>query len=46
MFSSFKQKGYPSGKLGEMMQLLEEIKANGLEELVRKLQKDEPGNGH
>jgi uncharacterized protein len=41
----FKQKGYPSGKLGEMMQLLEEIKANGLEELVRRLQKDVPREG-
>lgn len=34
----FKQKGYPAGRLGEMMGLLEEIKTNGLESIVRKLQ--------
>ncbi len=34
----FKQQGYPSGKLGEMFRLLEVIKTNGLEPLVRKLQ--------
>lgn len=34
----FKQKGYPAGRLGEMMSLLEEIKTNGLESMVRKLQ--------
>ncbi|PKA83721.1 hypothetical protein ATE92_1887 [Ulvibacter sp. MAR_2010_11] len=33
----FKQKGFPNGKLGRMLQEMYEIKLNGLEDLVRKL---------
>lgn len=35
----FSQKGFPSGKLGEQMQLLHEIKVNGLEYLVNPLKR-------
>ncbi|HLU51018.1 MAG TPA: DUF3820 family protein [Flavobacteriaceae bacterium] len=38
----FKQKGFPPGKLGIMMQQMYEIKLNGLEELIHKVKK--PGN--
>ena len=33
----FKQKGFPKGKLGTMMESILEIKLNGLEGLVRSL---------
>lgn len=33
----FHSKGFPPGKLGELLGLLYEIKLNGLEHLVRKL---------
>lgn len=33
----FKGKGYPAGKLGNQMRAIEEIKTNGLEELLRPL---------
>ena len=33
----FKQQGFPKGRLGEQMALIYEIKANGLEKLVRPL---------
>lgn len=33
----FKQKGFPSGKLGEMMKEMHEIKINGLEALLEPL---------
>ncbi|WP_339699032.1 DUF3820 family protein [uncultured Marixanthomonas sp.] len=33
----FKQKGFPQGKLGNLMQEMYEIKLNGLEGLLRKL---------
>jgi uncharacterized protein (DUF3820 family) len=35
----FRQKGFPKGRLGQLMGLLYEIKANGLEDLVRPLAK-------
>jgi len=38
----FKQKGYPDGKLGELLRSMTEIKVNGLEGLIRKIQKDFP----
>ncbi len=38
----FQQKGYPEGKLGVLLQSMTEIKINGLEGLVRKIQKDFP----
>jgi len=33
----FKQQGFPQGRLGERMALIYEIKANGLEKLIRPL---------
>ena len=33
----FKQKGFPEGKLGRMMQEMYEIKLNGLEGILKKL---------
>jgi len=38
----FKQKGYPDGKLGDLLRSMTEIKINGLEPLIRKIQKDFP----
>lgn len=38
----FKQKGFPDGKLGALMASILEIKVNGLESLIRKIQKDFP----
>jgi len=35
----FKQKGFPEGQLGEQMAAICEIKANGLEPLLRPLRK-------
>ena len=36
-YSWFKQKGFPNGKLGKLMQEMHEIKINGLEDLIRPL---------
>lgn len=36
----FKNKGFPKGKLGKQMASIYEIKINGLEDIVRKIQKD------
>jgi uncharacterized protein (DUF3820 family) len=33
----FRQKGFPQGKLGELMHLAYEIRLNGLEDMVNKL---------
>lgn len=33
----FKSKGYPAGKLGDQLRAIEEIKTNGLEDLLRPL---------
>ena len=38
----FRQRGYPEGKLGMLLQSMTEIKVNGLEPLIRKIQKDFP----
>lgn len=38
----FRQKGFPEGKLGNLLEAILEIKINGLERLVRKIQKDFP----
>jgi len=38
----FQQKGFPNGKLGELLKAMTEIKINGLEGLIRKIQKDFP----
>ncbi len=41
-FTWFRRKGFPKGKLGELMQSMYEIKINGLEPLVRRVQKEFP----
>lgn len=41
-FVWFKQKGFPSGKLGTLLQSMYEIKINGLESIILKIQKDFP----
>lgn len=41
-FVWFTQKGFPKGKLGYLMQGMHEIKINGLEGIIRKIQKDFP----
>jgi len=33
----YKNKGWPAGKIGRQLQLVYEIKLNGLEDLIRKL---------
>lgn len=33
----YNNKGFPAGKLGDLLKLIYEIKLNGLEDLVRKL---------
>ena len=38
----FKQKGFPPGKLGEHMQTMLDLKSDGLEPLIKKIQKDFP----
>ncbi len=38
----FRQKGFPDGKLGELLRSMLEIKINGLETLIRRIQKDFP----
>ena len=38
----FKQKGFPRGKLGEHMQTMLDIKSDGLEPIIKKLQKEFP----
>lgn len=38
----FKQKGFPSGKLGKMLEQMYEIKLNGLEELIYRIRKQYP----
>lgn len=40
----FNQKGYPTGRLGEMLRSMHEIKVNGLETLILKIQKEFPVN--
>ncbi len=40
----FHQKGFPEGKLGFMMKQALEIKVNGLEELLLRIQKDFPAD--
>lgn len=35
----FAQRGFPSGKLGEMLQMVYEIKVNGLEDMLAPLRK-------
>lgn len=35
----YKNKGFPSGKLGMMLELVYELKLNGLEEILRKIRR-------
>ncbi|MEH6681599.1 MAG: DUF3820 family protein [Sediminicola sp.] len=41
-FVWFQQQGFPDGKLGNMLKAMMEIKINGLEALIKKIQKDFP----
>ncbi len=36
-YTWFRQKGFPEGKLGQLMKEMDEIKVNGLEGLIRPL---------
>ena len=36
----FKNQGFPKGKLGQQMASVYELKLNGLEDIVRKIQRD------
>ncbi|WP_422350693.1 DUF3820 family protein [Flagellimonas sp.] len=38
----FRQKGFPNGKLGEYLSTTLDIKENGLEPIIRKIQKEFP----
>jgi uncharacterized protein len=38
----YSQKGFPKGQLGEQLKLVYELKLNGLEELVRNIQRNFP----
>ncbi len=38
----YHNKGFPKGKLGDMLGLVYELKLNGLEELVRNIKKQYP----
>ena len=38
----FNQKGFPNGKLGMLLRSMYEIKVNGLESLIHRVQKDFP----
>lgn len=38
----FKQKGFPSGALGDHMKTMLDVKSDGLEPLIKKLQKEFP----
>ncbi|MBN7813967.1 DUF3820 family protein [Algoriphagus sp. YJ13C] len=38
----YHSKGFPEGKLGEMLQTIYEVKVNGLEDLIRNIKKNYP----
>ncbi|AWI26882.1 DUF3820 family protein [Flavobacterium pallidum] len=38
----YQQKGFPKGELGQQMQLVYELKLNGLEELIRNIRRQYP----
>ena len=38
----YNNKGFPAGQLGQMLQLVYELKLNGLEELIRNIKKQYP----
>ena len=39
-YTWFKQKGFPPGKLGNMMQQMDMIKVNGLEDIIKNIQQN------
>lgn len=41
-YTWFNQQGFPNGKLGKQLQAMHEIKINGLEPLIRDIQKRYP----
>ena len=41
-YTWFHQKGFPEGKLGTLLSAMHEIKVNGLESIIKKIQKDFP----
>jgi len=41
-FTWFRQKGFPEGKLGMLLKEMHEIKINGLEGLIHKVQREYP----
>ena len=41
-YTWFSQKGFPQGKLGRLMEEMREIKINGLEDLIRQVQRNFP----
>lgn len=41
-YTWFRQKGFPNGKLGKMMQQMHEIKINGLEALILNIKRSYP----
>lgn len=41
----FRQKGFPEGRLGQFLQSMLEIRENGLESLIYRIQKDFPEEG-
>lgn len=38
----YSNKGFPKGELGQQMQLVYELKMNGLEDLIRNIKKQNP----
>ena len=36
----YHNKGFPKGKLGQQLELVYELKLNGLEDIIRKIQQD------
>ncbi len=42
----YSQKGFPKGTLGDQLQLVYELKLNGLETLVRNIKKQYPKNDY
>lgn len=45
-FIWFRQQGFPDGKLGRLLQEMMEIKINGLEPLIYKVQRQYPRPSH
>ena len=39
----YSNKGFPNGQLGEQLQLIYELKLNGLEDLIRNIKRQFPG---